>query len=312
VSTAALVELHEPVWRELVDRAPNASPFHEPTWAGLLAECYGYRSFALVVANGGGVAAGLPVLEVPSASGGKCWVSLPFTDHCAPLTSGGEPHLALALDDARRAAGVRQFEVRAPLTGRDTYATGAGLLHVLDLTFDANAVFRRFNGTTRRHVRSAERSGMIVRQGESAADLTETFYRLHSLARLRHGESVAPRRYFQLLWDRFLARGRGLLLLASIDGEVVAGAVLLTGNGTVIYKHGAADLRASGLYPSHALTWAAICWGCEHGFRTFDFGRTRLGDPALRAFRNGWGARETSLVYATIADTLPGGGSLAA
>ena len=86
----------------------------------------------------------------------------------------------------------------------------------------------------------------------------------------------------------------------------------MTGKRTAIYTHGAADFRASGPHPNHALIWAAIQWGCEHGFRTFDLGRTRLDDAALRAFKSGWGARETRLVYATIADELPRDGLQAA
>jgi CelD/BcsL family acetyltransferase involved in cellulose biosynthesis len=305
VTDAAVLELDEPLWSDFVRAAPGALPFHEPAWASLLAECYGYRAFALAVMNGVGITAGLPVLEVPSLLGGKRWVSLPFTDHCAPLTNGGEPGLAQALDEARQAAGISQLEVRAPLTGRDTYATGAGLLHVLDLAPDPNTVFRHFKPPVRRHVRNAERSGVSVRRGESAADLTHTFYRLHLMTRRRQGIPVQPRRFFDLLWHRFLARGRGFVLLASVGDEAVAGAVFLTGNGTVIYKYGASDPRALALRPNHAVFWAAIRWACENGYRTLDFGRTDFGHDGLRAFKSGWGAREQSLVYATVADKLP-------
>jgi CelD/BcsL family acetyltransferase involved in cellulose biosynthesis len=302
MTEVAVLELDDPRWRKFVQAAPDALPFHQPAWAKLLADCYGYRAFALTVTNGAGITAGLPVVEAPTLLGRKRWVSLPFTDHCAPLTNAGEPCLTRALDDARRGAGISQFEVRAPLTGRDTYVAGAGLLHQLDLAPDPTAVFRGFKARVRRDVRTAERSGVAVRRGETAADLTHTFYRLQLLTRRRQGLPIQPRRFFELLWQRVLEPGGGSVLLASVGGETVAGAVFLHENGTMIYKYGASDPRGLSLHPNHALLWSAICWACQNGYKTFDFGRTDLGHKGLSQFKRGWGTREESLVYATVAD----------
>jgi len=302
MTAVAVLELDDPKWSKFVQAAPDALPFHQPAWAKLLADCYGYRAFALTVTNGAGITAGLPVVEAPTLLGRKRWVSLPFTDHCAPLTNAGEPYLTHALDDARRAAGISQFEVRAPLTGRDTYAAGAGLLHLLDLAPDPTAVFRGFKSRVRHDVRTAERSGVAVRRGETAADLTHTFYRLQLLTRRRQGVPIQPRRFFELLWQRVLEPGGGSVLLASVGGETVGGAVFLHENGTMIYKYGASEPSGLALHPNHALLWSAIRWACENGYRTFDFGRTDVGHKGLRLFKRGWGTREENLVYATVAD----------
>jgi CelD/BcsL family acetyltransferase involved in cellulose biosynthesis len=46
--------------------------------------------------------------------------------------------------------------------------------------------------------------------------------------------------------------------------------------------------------------WHAIRWGCENGFREFDFGRSDLAGTGLRQFKDSWGAVESPLTYATL------------
>jgi len=75
-------------WVAFVNSIPNANIFHHPAWIGLMAECYGYRPFVVALCDEKGeITAGLPLMEVNSWLTGRRWVSLPFTDHCHPLSS---------------------------------------------------------------------------------------------------------------------------------------------------------------------------------------------------------------------------------
>src|SRR5437763_11599971 len=57
------LELDDPRWRSFVAASPEATSFHNPAWAQLLADCYGYRPFALAALDGSGeLQAGLPFL----------------------------------------------------------------------------------------------------------------------------------------------------------------------------------------------------------------------------------------------------------
>jgi len=51
--------------------------------------------------------------------------------------------------------------------------------------------------------------------------------------------------------------------------------------------------------------WSAIRWGCEHGYRSFDFGRSDLASRGLRQFKDSWGAQERSLVYTVVGGKAP-------
>src|SRR5438132_8087186 len=133
------VELDDARWQRFVEEHPEALPFHHPAWTGLLAECYGYRPFALAVTDGsGGIAAGLPLTEISGPLGRRRWVSLPFTDYCPLLSSGGESEarLVTALTEARAAAGIPRLEVRDRLAGPGVHVHPPHLLHRLELAAD--------------------------------------------------------------------------------------------------------------------------------------------------------------------------------
>src|SRR5437868_1786533 len=88
--------LDDPEWAGFVGGRSEATCFHRPEWAELVGACYRYPAFVLVQRDGDGtVVAGLPVVEVRGPSGGRRWISLPFTDECGPLADGGGPAQAL-------------------------------------------------------------------------------------------------------------------------------------------------------------------------------------------------------------------------
>jgi CelD/BcsL family acetyltransferase involved in cellulose biosynthesis len=297
-----LVELSDPAWNEFVAGHQEATLFHHPAWAGLLADCYGYRAFAVTIpGHGAPVVAGAPVMEVASPLGRRRWVSLPFTDHCPPLGAEENDDLLNALAESGRVRALDGIEVRAAVPLGDlVHWTSAYVRHELALAPDSERIFAGFNKNHRRNARLAERAGVRIVRGSGAGDL-ETFYRLHLRTRRRLGVPIQPRRFFRLLLERVLAPGLGFILTA-YSGEVpIASAIFGSYNGTLIYKYSARDERYAKLDANYLLLWSAIRWGCESGHRVFDLGRSDLDQPLLRGFKDGWGAREEPLSYAWIA-----------
>jgi len=293
------IEIDDPSWLDFVGGCPASTAFHHPAWAGLLAECYRYRAFALVVrGEAGEIVAGLPVVDVTNRVTGDRWVSLPYTDACAPLSAadGVAPlGAALAEECGRRGLGV--LEVRAGVAGSGASAVDAGWNHVIALSPDVDEVERRFASSVRRDIAKARKAEVTVRRAERRNDLSRTFYALHTRTRRRKGVPVQPRRYFELLWDRIVEPGLGLCLLAHGDGEPLAGVVLLGWNGTLLYKYAASDERQLAHRPNHLLLGEAIRWACANGYASLDLGRTEPGNQGLRRFKTSWGAGERPLVY---------------
>jgi CelD/BcsL family acetyltransferase involved in cellulose biosynthesis len=308
------LEVTDTRWAEFVESCPAAISFHHPSWAGLLAECYGYRAFALARTGADGrIVAGLPIIEVCTPLRSRRWVSLPFTDRCPPLVPPGLPlaDLVQEMDATRRDSGVSRLEIRSTVEGPGASVGRVAVMHRLGLDQDPDTVYGGFRRSgVRKWITRAEGSGVTIRWADSRLALVDTFYRLHLGTRRRQGVPVQPRRYFDLLWRELIKPGLGFVLLAYAGGTPIAGAVFLAWKGTVIYKYGASDAAYWGLHPNHLLMWTAIRWGCERGFQAFDFGRSDLGSKGLRQFKDSWGSEETDLVYTTIggqAAQPPGG-----
>lgn len=303
------LSIDSPEWIAFAASHPNASSFHQPAWAQFLAECYGYRPFALVLSDGSGsIITGMPVLEVCSWLTGHRLVSLPFTDYCPPLATDGAALLALtqALAASFAKPGELHLDLHAPLPSiPGVYLRSDAVSHRLALSSDPQAIFRTFKKKrVQQRIRKAEQAAVAVRRGETRADM-DVFYRLHVMTRQRLGVPVQPKRFFNLLWQRLVEHGLAFLLTAYTGRVPIASAIFLVSNGTVIYKHSASDRAYWHLRPNNLVLWRAIQWGCEHGCHTFDLGRSDLADEGLRSFKGGWGATEKALVYSTIANKPP-------
>lgn len=294
-------------WRAYVESSPQALPFHHPSWIELGRECYGHRPFVLALRGPDGeLLGGLPVAEAKSLSQRTRWVALPYTDRCPPLVRDGLSPTLVAdrLDRARRESGMASLEVRSELGSPRQEATVA-LLHRLTLDPDPERLLSSLRGShAGRNARRAMRDGVEVWRASERSDLVQTYYRFHTQTHHRHGAPVQPRRFFELLWDRVLEPGHGMLLLAGRGGVPMAGAVFLFSKRTVVYKYGGSDPEHLRLRPNFALFWEAIRWSCEAGYETLDFGRTDFDNEGLRRFKVGWGATETPLRYTLLADRI--------
>jgi CelD/BcsL family acetyltransferase involved in cellulose biosynthesis len=302
MSAFTILELTDPRWVDFVARQPSATPFHHPYWGTLIANCYGFRAFAVATSEATGqIRAGLPMIEVRHFRCEPKWVSLPFTDYCPPLVPAPQEESGLfyALQRASKAAGIRRVEVRAPLEGASSDRRAA-LRHVIALGDDPAEVYAGFRPSVQRKIRQAGRKGVTIRRGERSEDLVDTFYRLHLRTRRRVGVPVQPHRFFRMLWQSVIRTGLGSVLIAEVSAQPVAAEVFLSWNGTTISKFSASDERAWSLRANNLITWHLIKTACEQGSRSFDFGRTDAGNEGLRVFKQSWGAVEEPLAYGTL------------
>ena len=303
-----ILSLGDDRWLRFVQSTEGALPSHHPSWASMLAECYGYGSFVLALEDAAGnIVGGLPLVDVKFPLLGRKWVSLPFTDYMQPLVASTdlEPLLIDELDSLRRSERVDRVEIRAGVGGT-AHVVERGFRHVLPLNADLDSIFRSFHRSqVQRGIRKAEREGTVVRPGRRIEDLTHVYYSLHAQTRRRLGMPVQPRRFFELLWQRIIDPGLGRLLLAEVGRQAIAGVVVLSWGKTAIYKYSASAPDVSPYRPTHLILWHAIREACEAGYAEFDLGRTDFDSPGLRSFKLGWGPREEILAYSVVAHDPP-------
>lgn len=292
-------------WVAFTASKRQANIFHHPVWMSLLADCYGYRPIVVAVGDRhGSICAGLPILEVNSTLTGRRWVSLPFTDHCAPLYDDDVSlrHLIVGLITMFRDGSAPKIELRWEFpTDPAIRWHSSHVLHTIKLNPDPELTASRVHRMHRRNVKVAMNKGVHIEQGAEQEHLNE-FYSLHLRTRRRQGVPVQPRRFFELLGRTIIRQGRGFVLLAYKDGECLAAAVFLHWQQTLTYKYGASRTDSLNLRPNNLLFWTAIRWGCENGYTLLDMGRTDSNNTGLRQFKNRWGAEELSLVYSTLCD----------
>lgn len=295
-------------WLEFIQSNPQASPFHHPSWINLLAHCYGYEGFILALpAPPDGIRAGLPIMEINSALTGRRWVSLPFTDHCAPLYNDEDALKQLTMQtvsaiEARhipRAQLKWMYPPHPSLRGHSEF-----VLHRLRLSADETEVAGRIKHKQFRQVKVAQERGVRIEKGTNS-EFVENFYRLHLQTRRKKGVPVQPRKFFRLLEQEILRPGLGFILLASKDGQCVAGAVFLQWNKTLVYKYSASNETGRQSLAMDLLLWNAIAWACAHGFDWMDMGRTDNADQGLRNFKLRWGAEESLLTYSELPARAP-------
>jgi CelD/BcsL family acetyltransferase involved in cellulose biosynthesis len=309
--------LDDQAWHDFVLGRKEATAFHHPFWALLLAECYGLTGHVLAIEDtSGGIRAGIPVLEpnrLPFSP--TRWVSLPFTDALPPLVDGADAAtFTLALEAQRGELGIERIELRGPLPGTRPYPA-TFVSHELTLDSDPDVNARAFHSSVKRNIKTATRHGIVVRRMESEAELLDTYFRLHVATRRRLGVPSQPRRFFELLWRRGFEQGHGFGLLAWHGTSAIAGAVFLEGNRSVIYKFGASDSASWRLRPNNVLLAEALRIAATGGYTRFDFGRSELSAEGLRSFKRGWGAAEGPLEYCSLGSvpttSVGGGGRIA-
>ena len=237
------------------------------------------------------------------------WVSLPFSDHCAPLYTDTNALNTLTdfLHVSQQDNGPAGLELRFPYPEYSRfYLKELYVLHVLRLSGDVDADLGCIHSMHRRNANTARKRGVQIRSGTELEDL-KTFYRLHLETRSRQGMPVQPWSFFEAVRELVLNQGMGFILLAYKDQECLAAAMFLHWGDTLVYKYGASSMEGLRLRPNDLLFWEAIRWGSENGYSHLDFGRTDFDNSGLREFKSRWGAEETQLAYSFSTPIAEGG-----
>lgn len=281
-------------WDELLLSTPDYSFFHSTAWAKVLQETYRYTPTYFTIFENGHLQALVPVMQVTSLLTGKRGVSLPFTDYSDAIISNGIAFNGLFdhIVQYGKNHGWQSFEIRGgqsvSLLGPDscTYSH-----HTLDLCKGADEILFSFKDNTRRNIKKAIKKGVTVEVSDTLDSVRE-FHRLNLLTRKRHGLPPQPLHFFEKVYEHIISRNLGIVVLASHENNIVAGAVFFNLGKKAVFKFGASDKNFHHLRPNNLVMWEAIKWCSQNGYESLCFGRTEAGNEGLRRFKAGWGAKE--------------------
>jgi len=183
----------------------------------------------------------------------------------------------------------------ATLRGRgyrpSTMETAPTATVLVDLDRDRDDIFAAMRTNTRRNVRRALRSGIVVRVGDRG-DIGVLHALLRATAR-RQGFAPYPEGYYTAMWDQFSPSGHAHLLIAELGGEPVSALLLIAFRDTALYKIGGWSGEARDARPNALMHWSGIEWAKHGGHRWYDLEGIDL--TAARAIAAGRQPPESAL-----------------
>lgn len=315
----SLDPINDPRWPRLIERHPYSSVFHTTEWLASLKRTYNYKPIAFTTsAETEELQDGFVFAEVESWLTGKRIVSLPFSDHCEPLTSDPSQLMALVpmFSDLVSPRRWKYVEIR-PLPETTSMLASEGIpagesfaFHSVDLQPDADTLFKSFHKSCiQRKITRAEREGLRYEVGRSK-EFLDHFYSLLLITRRRHQLPPQPRAWFQNLTDLF--REKLAIHLVFKEKDPIATILTIRHKDTLVYKYGCSDARFHKFGGMIHLFWKAIQQAKAEGLRWFDLGRSELSNEGLIEFKGHWGAPLQTISYFRFPPETgrPGGESL--
>jgi hypothetical protein len=280
----------------------RAALFHSTEWLEALRRTYGFRAVVLTTSRPlEPLTNGLVFCRVHSWLTGRRLVSVPFSDHCVPLTEGEEEFECLLsrLQQEADQGRNKRLEIRSNATGCGMVpgltVAGTFCLHQLDLHPTLDELFHAFhNDCIRRKIKRAERERLRYDDGTSE-ELLLRFYRLVVRTRRRQGIPPQPLSWFRNLISCIGDRAK--LRVAFYKGEPVAGILTICHKSTMTYKYACSEPQFHKTGPMQLLIWKAIQEAKEKGLSEFDMGRTDWRNKGLLTFKDRWGCARATLVY---------------
>ena len=280
-------------WDTYVWRCPEASHCHLSGWGRVMERSYGHQPLYLWARANGEIKGILPLISMRRLPRRCSLVSLPFLDD-GGLCSTDEPSRAQLYKAAcqlfdEQHADVLELRHRSRKE-LDLPVCGSKVILSLDLAAHPETMWQRFNAKLRNQLRKAMKSGLTAAWSgrEGLADFYEVF-----ASNMRDlGSPVHSRQFFAAIFDEFAESAQ--LMLVRQGQQTIGGAVCLSFRDTLLVPWASSDRAYFSLCPNNLLYWEMIRWGCEQGYRRFDFGRSSPQSGTYH-FKKQWGSTEEPL-----------------
>lgn len=268
----------------------------------------------LIAEEGAEIAGVFPTAIIRSKLFGTQICSLPFADYGGPLLSDGAQCTVIsAFIDSLSALMERAnfLEVRTPMqagvaeclsksfeTGKMEYAT-----FVVDLNKPFEEIWKKnFDKYLRNAIRKAIKNN-IDAANENWDENIIQFYKTYLLTMKKLGSPAHGLKFFKTLHD-LLGDEHVKLFLSKKLNKTIGGVVTFNGRDTIYPAYEGIDPSYRNLNPASMLFSRIIEWGCNKGYRLFNFGRTLRGSGVYN-FKKQWGGKEQPLPYYYLGKHVP-------
>lgn len=288
----------DPLWRKFVE-ANYSDVFHSPEWMSVLADTYDFEVCAvMLVDEKGKIKAALPFVRIADIRGLRL-VTLPFSDYCDPLVKHPDHwhKLTNPLLTPCYPFTIRCLHNSLPLADDRLTLVNRAKWHGLDLRPNLETVWQGLQSSARQAIKKAQRNGLVVRPARVREEL-RAFFELHLGVRKNKYRLLAqPYRFFENIWDRFIDKQKGTLMVAFYRDELVGGVLFLEWQGKLYYKFNASNSAFNSLRPNDLITWEGIQYGKSKGCTYLDFGLTDYDQEGLLQYKRKYATEEKTISF---------------
>jgi FemAB-related protein (PEP-CTERM system-associated) len=238
----------------------------------------------------------LPLFSVKSFLFGKSLVSLPFAAYGGILADSQEMVNKL-FDKAKEitcSEGLDYFELRnrdgaiENLPSKELYVFFQRKMFD-DLESNMNAIPRK----SRRMIRVGEKAGLTYEFGRE--ELLPEFYETFSRSYHRLGSPAFPIKLFKNLLGEFKEKAN-ILLVRNREGKSISSVLTFFYKDQVLPYYAGSLFEYRDLAPNDYMYWQLMKYGCENGYKLFDFGRSKINTGSYD-FKRHWGFEPEPLPY---------------
>lgn len=284
-------------WDDFVLNHPQGTFFHLIGWKNVIEKTFGHKSYYLLAQDGPKIVGILPLFVVKSFLFGKSLTSVAFGAYGGVLAQNGQSAQSL-LEEAIKITQkenldyleLRNLFRREPnWPVKDLYYTFRGEIFP-NLEDNLKAIPRK----SRRMVRVG-RDKYKLKSEIAKGNLLNEFYEIYAHSLHNLGTPVFPRALFKNFLQEFNNDCK-ILLVRNPEGKAIAGVMSFFYKDEVLPYYGGSLPEGKKMAANDFMYWELMKYGCEHGYKIFDFGRSKRGTGSFD-FKKHWGFEPRPLYY---------------
>jgi len=296
----------EDEWRDFIEKESCPSIWHTLEWRDILVNEYKFKPKYLLAREGGEVCGVMPLFQVKSPITGNRITSLPFSYYCGPVARSDQAYIELIRESQTLCdnLGCKYVEMKMLEKLPETVVSRGNLVEslyfytsILDLSSNPDDNWKKLDSRrTRWAINKAMRSGVHVRMETDSTDL-KIHHKLKIQTRKKHGSPAPSLGFFKNIMNLYEDTGLVKLWVAEHENQVISTLMFYTYKNVVMPAYIASDDAYNSIMPNNLLYWKSIEWGCNNGFKFFDFGRTEPNNESLLSFKSKWGCNNFKIPY---------------
>ena len=301
-------------WDNFVMNSKDSSLFHLTGWKDAVEKVFGHKPHYIMAISDEKICGILPLFEIKSRLFGHALVSVPYGVYGGISAPDRDVFHALS-DSAQTLAdliGVDYLELRqidglskSPLLEGHS-ASAPGTIYPDKSGWMTKDLYVTFRGpileTADENLEAIPRKQRrMIRQGIKyelsskigGVESLEEFYSIYARNVRDLGSPVFPLTFFRALMDNFKD---SFILSVWKDGKMVAGVLTFVFKETLMPYYGAGLRGYLEFAINDFMYWELMRYGCEKGYKVFDFGRSKK-DTGSYHFKRHWGFEPQELNY---------------